>query len=332
MTATGARSAAPPDELVARFKAALERLWPRGGKLGLAVSGGPDSMAMLLLAEAAIPGRFEVATVDHGLRPESVAECKTVADICAERGIPCEVLTVRVSGGNLQAEARAARYEALLDWAARQGLDAVATAHHVDDQAETLLMRLNRGSGVSGLAGVREWQPMGNWIPEPIRPLLGFRKADLKSVVRRAGLRPVEDPSNVDGRFDRARVRKKLARVDWLDPVALARSAQNLADADEAIEWMVRDEWTYRTDQEDGVIRYRGDWRETNDRRFVPREVALRLVERAVAAFGGKVRRSEAARLADSLGRGEGGSLGGVIATVEGKEWVFRREPPRRAG
>ena len=81
MTATGARSPAaePPAELVARFKAALERLWPEGGKLGLAVSGGPDSLAMMLLAEAAIPERFEVATVDHGLRPDSANECAMVA-------------------------------------------------------------------------------------------------------------------------------------------------------------------------------------------------------------------------------------------------------------
>ncbi len=102
MTATGARSAAPPDELVARFKAALDRLWPEGGKLGLAVSGGPDSLAMLLLAEAAIPGQFEVATVDHGLRPEAGDDCAFVIRLCSKRSIPCEVLQVRVAPGNVQ--------------------------------------------------------------------------------------------------------------------------------------------------------------------------------------------------------------------------------------
>jgi tRNA(Ile)-lysidine synthase len=109
MTAPEARSAASVDAaLVARFKEALERLWPEAGKLGLAISGGPDSMAMLLLAQAAIPSRFEVATVDHGLRAGSDEECATVARLCTEQGIPCEVLPVTVRAGNLQAEARAA--------------------------------------------------------------------------------------------------------------------------------------------------------------------------------------------------------------------------------
>src|SRR6187549_3401264 len=116
MTATGARSAAPPDEPVARFKAALERLWPEGGKLGLAVSGGPDSMAMLVLAEATIPGQFEVATVDHGLRTESAGECAMVEQVCTERDISCAVLQVAVGQGNLQEQARLARYEALEAW------------------------------------------------------------------------------------------------------------------------------------------------------------------------------------------------------------------------
>src|SRR5690349_19015601 len=105
MTATGARSAAPPEELDAylvRFQHYLARLWS-GDRLGLAVSGGPDSLAMLLLAEAAIPGQFEVATVDHGLRPESIAECAFVESICRERGVPCAVLSVSVDDdGNLQ--------------------------------------------------------------------------------------------------------------------------------------------------------------------------------------------------------------------------------------
>src|SRR6187397_3242110 len=125
MIVTGARSPVAPDppaELVARFAEALARLWPDGGRLGLAVSGGPDSLAMLLLAEAAIPGQFEVATVDHGLRAESAQECASVAELCARRGIECSILAVTVPGGNLQAKARAARYAALADWSSERGL------------------------------------------------------------------------------------------------------------------------------------------------------------------------------------------------------------------
>src|SRR6187551_758005 len=135
MTATGARSPAvadPSPELVARFAEALARLWPDGGRLGLAVSGGPDSLAMLLLAEAAIPGRFEVATVDHGLRPASAGECAMVAELCSARGIPCSVLHVTLAAGNPQTEARKARYAAPPPPAAHRVLAAIATAHHAD--------------------------------------------------------------------------------------------------------------------------------------------------------------------------------------------------------
>ena len=139
----------PPDlELTARFAADLAALWAGKGKLGLAVSGGPDSLALLLLARAALPGRVEAATVDHGLRPESADEAVMVAAVCARLGVPHRTLAVDVAQGNIQAQARAARYAALAVWMGEQGIEALATAHHADDQAETLLLRLNRGSGV----------------------------------------------------------------------------------------------------------------------------------------------------------------------------------------
>src|SRR5690606_37308469 len=259
MTATGARSPAgnsPPEDLIERFAGALARLWPEGrepaARLGLAVSGGSDSLAMMLLAEAAMPRRFEVATVDHGLRPESGVGCAMVRELCAARRIPCAVLRVLVHGGNLQAEARGARYAALGQWAADRGLSAVATAHHADDQAETLLMRLNRGSGVAGLAGIRERGVVPGTALPLLRPLLGFRRAELATVVGDARLRAVEDPSNASERFDRVRVRKALAANEWLGVSALARSASHLADADEALEWAAQREWNEHVSVTDG--------------------------------------------------------------------------------
>jgi tRNA(Ile)-lysidine synthase len=102
----------------------------------------------------------------------------------------------------------------------REGLDALATAHHADDQAETLLARLNRGSGVAGLAGVRARGIVPGTRLPLIRPLLGWRRADLGEVVAAAGLTPVQDPSNSDDRFDRARIRKALSRwrTGWTCP------------------------------------------------------------------------------------------------------------------
>lgn len=327
MTVPRARSAAPselPAELVARFAAALGRVWPEGGKLGLAVSGGPDSLALLLLADAAIPGQVDVATVDHGLRPASADECAMVARICAERRIGCQVLEVSVGAGNLQAAARAARYTALGGWARERRLSAVATGHHADDQAETLLMRLNRGSGAAGLAGVRaRGQLPGTDVPL-IRPLLDFRHAELAQMVESAGLLAVDDPSNGDPRFDRVRMRRALAANEWLDPRALAASAAHFADAEDALDWAARREWEQHVTLSLREARYRCR---------APRAVALKVIARIVAGFGGSPRGQDLARVIDRLEyRGEGGNVGGVLAGIDGEVWVFRPEPTRRTG
>ncbi|KRA82597.1 tRNA lysidine(34) synthetase TilS [Altererythrobacter sp. Root672] len=326
MTAPRARSPAAdaiPEALIERFSVTLGRLWPGDERLGLAVSGGPDSLAMLLLAQAAVPGRFEVASVDHGLRPEAADECAMVALLCAERGIPCEVLRVTVDGGNVQAAAREARYRALADWADRRGLSAIATAHHADDQAETLLMRLNRGSGVPGLAGVRESGAMpGSAIPL-IRPLLEFRRQELGEVIECAAPAAAQDPSNLDDKYDRVRLRKALAGVDWLDVPSLARSATNLADADEALAWATEREWSERVAESPDELRYL--------RTDAPRAIVLRVAGRAIGVLGGQARGSDLARLIERLEAGGSGNLAGVLVTVERGQWVFRPEPPRGA-
>lgn len=312
-----------PADLVARFCAALQRLNPDGARIGLAVSGGPDSMAMLLLADAAIPGGFEVACVDHGLRAEAAHECALVAAVCGERGVACEVLTVTVDAGNVQALARHARYAALADWAQRRGLQAIATAHHIDDQAETLLMRLNRGSGVAGLAGVRERRALDGGATALIRPLLGFRRSELASVIAAAGVPVASDLSNLDPRFDRVRTRAALAGADWLDPVALAQSASNLADSLEALQDYAKLLWGQHVTQ--GAAGFT----------LTPtasREMNRRLLAEVMDQLGGRPRGGDVARLLDMLTRGQGGNLGGVLATVEGGHWLLRPEPPRRAG
>jgi tRNA(Ile)-lysidine synthase len=214
----------PAPQLTERFAADLARLWPEGGRLGLAVSGGPDSVALLLLARAVRPEQIEAATVDHGLRVEAAAEAQFVAELCAGLGVPHTILKVAVAEGNVQARARAARYAALAEWVDARGLAALATAHHADDQAETLLLRLNRGSGAAGLAGVRERGRIAGSALTVIRPLLGWRRSELAEVVARAGIEAIEDPSNADERFDRVRIRRALREADWLDPAAPATS------------------------------------------------------------------------------------------------------------
>jgi tRNA(Ile)-lysidine synthase len=318
----GSGSVAVSAAEAARFAAALERLWPEGGRLGLAVSGGPDSLAMLLLAQAAIPGRFEVATVDHGLRAESAAEAGFVQGTCSAFGVPHATLRVEVTAGNLQDEARSARYAALASWAAERELDAIATAHHADDQAETLLMRLNRGSGLSGLAGVRARGVVPGRKLALIRPLLDWRRDELSAIVERAGVAPVEDPSNADPRFDRARIRAALAGADWLDPAAMAQSAAHLADAEETLAWAFELEWDLWVEVDEGAVRYTP---------HAPRALVLRVVERIIAGFGGEPRGGAVARLVDALEAGRPGTLGGVVARIEDDSWLFRPESGRRA-
>ncbi|WP_095011965.1 tRNA lysidine(34) synthetase TilS [Tsuneonella mangrovi] len=283
------------------------------------MSGGPDSLALLLLAHHALPDQVEAATVDHGLRETSADEAAMVASICADLGIPHSTLSVEVAPGNLQAKARAARYAALEAWLAGRGLDALATAHHADDQAETLLMRLNRASGAAGLAGVRARgnAPGGAVL---VRPLFGWRKRELEEICKAAHLSPAVDPSNVDDRFDRTRVRAALATADWLDAGALAKSAAHLSDADEALDWAAAREWDECVEEAEGTIRYAPS---------APLAIRLRVLARAIASLGGEPRGTAVAQLERDLRHGRGGNVAGVLARSLGESWELRREPPR---
>lgn len=276
-------------------------------------------------------------SIDHGLRPEAAEEVALVERVCSTLAVPFTSSTVEVARGNLQAKAREARYAALAQWAGMEGLSAVATAHHADDQAETLLMRLARGSGLSGLAGVRNFGSLPGSEVELLRPLLGFRKAELEAVVADCGLSPARDPSNADNAFDRVRVREHLAQHDWLDPIALASSAGHLAESLRALEWYAQmdfEEMVERETTPEGGPAFRYTCN-------VPRAIQVETVMRIVSELGGLVSRSEAARAADRLWRGENASLGGVLGVagtgqLEGtpltvRIWHFSPEPPRNA-
>lgn len=303
-------------------------------RIGLAVSGGPDSLAMLLLAKAALGDEadaIQTISINHGLRPEAGQEVQLVGDICAALDVPFAARSITVGRGNLQAKAREARYRAIAEWAKEECIGIVATAHHADDQAETLLMRLSRGSGLAGLAGVREWTTLPESEIALLRPLLTFRKSELEAVVASAGIEPVRDPSNANRAFDRVRVREHLASHDWLDAEALAESAHHLAEGWRALEWYAELDWEEMVFREDDTsFRYYAN---------VPRVIQIETVCRIISELGGRVSRSEAGRAADRLWRGENASLGGVLATasiekvakvgVDMRVWRFRPEPPR---
>ena len=298
------------------------------------MSGGPDSLALLLLAHEALPGEIAVASVDHGLRAEAADEVALVGRVCAALDIPFTPLPVEVSAGNLQAKAREARYAALSAWVHERGLGALATAHHADDQAETLLMRLARGSGLSGLAGVRAATMLADGETPLLRPLLEWRQAELERIVAAAGIEPVRDPSNTDRNFDRVRLREHLAEHGDVLPVeGLAMSAQHLSESWRAIEWYAQIDWEEMVLREDApAFRYYVN---------VPRVVAIETIVRIIGELGGIATRSEAGRAYDRLWRGQNASLGGVLIVpgaeklakvgVTMRAWRFSPEPPRHA-
>ena len=194
---------------------------PAGTPLVCAVSGGADSLALLVLAAAA-GCEVTAVHVDHGLRPGSADEASVVEAAAARYGAAFRAEQVEVADGpNLEARARAARLAAVGPGA--------ATGHTADDQAETVLANLLRGAGVDGLAAMR---------PGPAHPLLGLRRSDTEAVCRHQGLEPVRDPSNRDPRFLRNRIRAELvplcSDLAGRDVVpVLARQADVLAgDAD----------------------------------------------------------------------------------------------------
>lgn len=222
-------------DLAAQFLAGFPDDMP--SPLGLAVSGGGDSIAMLHLARG-LGVSLRAVTVDHGLREASAQEAEFVSKTCADLGVPHDVLiwTGWDGQGNLQAAARAARYGLIAEWAAQNGVPAVALGHTMEDQAETFLMRLARGSGVDGLSAMRaDFQAQGQrWL----RPMLSLRRADLRAYLTEHALRWVDDPSNEDTRFDRVRMRQAMGLLSdlGLDTQTLSDTSQRLSVAREALQ------------------------------------------------------------------------------------------------
>ncbi|WP_271180489.1 tRNA lysidine(34) synthetase TilS [Ancylobacter defluvii] len=303
----------------------------------LAVSGGPDSTALMLLAgqwrSAIARGPIlHVASVDHGLRPEAADEAVAVGRLAACVGLPHDVLHLDapLAGGGLQEAARTGRYAVLAAHARAIGATAIATAHTLDDQAETVLFRLMRGSGLSGLAGMPAERPMHDVAL--LRPLLGLRKDDLIAACRRAGVDFVEDPSNRDPRFARARLRLLLPLLEkeGLGADRLARFAARVARADAALEVAV-DEAAGRLLATTSPATFRLSRPAYLD---LPDEIGLRLLGRAIRATGteGAPELGKLEALHGWIRAGGTGArtLAGVLLRVTSKAIVVTLAPARR--
>ncbi len=314
------------DRLIAACRAAFKPNLPRA--IGVAVSGGSDSVALLHGLFWALQDQnvdIHVATVDHGLRPEAAAEAQFVADLSRRLGLSHKTLRWDEprGAGNLQARARAARYDLLSAWANENHIDALVLGHTADDQAETVLMRLRREAGVNGLAGIAPRRSFGRL--DLLRPMLGLRRENLRDVLRQENVSWVDDPSNEDECFERVRTRKALATLADLGiPAdAFSRVAENLSQARKALDW-------YSFLAADDVISTRAGAVVISQREFrvLPQEIAHRLIAQSVQWLTGDgyvPRRGAMQDAIKAVQRGEGFTFSGCrILSRRGVSWLFR--------
>ncbi|QFU18016.1 tRNA lysidine(34) synthetase TilS [Microvirga thermotolerans] len=309
-----------------------------------AVSGGPDSTALMhLLAlwrEAGNRPPVLVATVDHGLRPEAAREAAFVAEGAARLGLPHRTLrwTGPKPGTGLQEAARDARYGLLARLAREEGATHLVTAHTLDDQAETVLMRLARGSGLTGLGGMRPERDRDGL--RHVRPLLDWPKRALLDLCRREGWPYVEDPSNADERFARVRWRRLMPSLaaEGMTAERLALLARRARRAEEALEAKAA-EALARARPESGEGGLELDATPLAEEPF---EIALRFFVHALGQAGmriesGRLQRLEACtdRLREALAKGEGlrVSIAGALVRLDARgRLAIAPEPPRRRG
>lgn len=307
--------------------------WP--SRIGVAVSGGSNSMALLHLFSRLQKyhcGAVYAVTVDHRLRPESAEEARFVARFCAKLGVPQATLVWDHGPvqGNLQDQARRARYSLIADWARAAGIGDVVLGHTADDQAETFLMGLAREAGLDGLSGMRRsWTEHGiRWA----RPYLAAPRKDLRAYLVRHGIAWVEDPSNTDDHYQRVKARRALAALAPLGITAerLGGVVTNLAMARSGLVHVAIEtaERIARTDA--GEVVFDLDlWKRTGPdtgRRLLI--AALRWVSSADYA----PRAEQIARLEASIWQGRDATLSGCKIRVGEAEFRVTREPKAIAG
>lgn len=302
---------------------------PLPARIGIAVSGGGDSVALMHLLKECFcddPVELMVATVDHGLRAESRQEAEDTARMARELGLRHEILTWEQGPektGNLQDQARRARYGLLTAWARQNGIPVLALGHTADDQAETVIMRLMRASGVNGLAGipVRRTQDGVSLL----RPLLGLRRVELRQYLDAAGQSWIEDPSNEDESYDRIKIRKALAVLEdlGLTVPALATVAQNMGKAQKALGW-----YAFLSARDMVRIEAGAVVLELRKYRTLPDEISHRLMLQAILwVSGGQYapRRQPMIEAVAIAQRGGSATLAGCrILSHQGKIWVCR--------
>ena len=302
--------------------------WPT--RIGVAVSGGSDSLALLHLfarIQGHRGGALHAATVDHRLRPEAAEEARFVARICAGLGVSHDTLVWDhgTLDGNLQDQARRARYGLIGDWARGRGIGHVVLGHTADDQAETFLMGLAREAGIDGLCGMRRtWEEGGiRWA----RPYLTVPRAELRAYLTRHGIAWVDDPSNADDRYQRVRARKVLAALRPLGITVegLSTVTANLSVAQGALRHAAAERVAaiLRTEAGEVILDRKGFT-------LTPAETARRILIaslRWVSSFDYAPRAAQVARLEQAIRQGRDATLWGCRMRVGETEIRITREP-----
>lgn len=298
--------------------------------IGIAVSGGSDSTALLHLyhqAAAKLGLTLRAVTLDHALRAESAAEAAAVAAMCQSLGIAHDTLRWDHGTivGNLQDQARQARYRLIAAWAREKGLADVAIGHTADDQAETFLMGLSRAAGLDGLSGMRPtWQSEGVKFH---RPLLAISRADLRAYLTRHGVTWVDDPSNENDRFTRVKARRALQALRPLGITVdrLSDTIQHLAMAQQSLRRNALTAWTTAGREEAGAVHF--DWAKLL--RFGG-EIERRLLLAAIEHIAGNPYQPRAEKIFNlrlAISQGRGGTLHGCRVTVANGIVSLYREP-----
>jgi tRNA(Ile)-lysidine synthase len=336
--------------LETRFAAAMTALgppWPAA----VAVSGGGDSVALMLLlsdwAKAQNRPQPVVLHVDHGLRADSQKDAEHVGKLARRAGLKPHILVWKEKKpkSDIEAEARAARYGLMGPWCAEHEIPALYVGHTLEDQAETFLLRLARGSGLDGLAGMQPLSPLP--LPEVaeiklVRPLLDFAREELRDFLRAQKVGWVEDPMNADPRFSRSRIRAAWPQLTelGLSPPRIADAARHLARARAVLEGL-----TEAFLQRGVRFAETGALLDTLRLKMLPREIGLRALATVLSRVSGEEYRprfDSLERLFESI---VGGTLGGgatlhgcIVAPAAATEQVFgsatitlSREPARRS-
>jgi tRNA(Ile)-lysidine synthase len=327
---------------------------PRGSRVLCAVSGGPDSMTMLdalCSLRNALAFELGAAYVDHGLRRRAEAERAFVECEARRLSVPFHFVSVDAKGTakrektSIEAAARTLRYEALAAIASRHGYDRIATAHTANDQAETVLMHVIAGTGLDGLAGIR---PVLSEIPQSeipnpksvtiVRPLLSVTRKDVEAFLRKKKIPSLTDETNLDPRFERNRVRRRLLPLiekEFNPSVirALSRLAENALEDSEAIESLVGKAFDEAVSAGRRVLRI--DRKKLNS---LPGAIRARVLDRALGRTAPRARfdRAHIESLSELAARGTGTSHldlpGSVRATISYDTVALGKGLPRTSG